>query len=528
MNLELSTQNKYLQKVVAIKKKLNEYDDESFIRKMYEHFQTIRNPQNGIISNFPWCCFLALKWKLTEPTKIHVKVMTKNDFIKIINKIYNLQTDAMEFLDRSKVLLSIRRMLINQMLYQAPMKAELDSLARQYHWYCNYEGGYFEKSFNTICQITLEDYYKISAYFEIVSCIDDGKESTFIPDKVYLIHLVPYFSPEIIKSYLKLTSVRLSELRDFMAKYKNPHDKDNEYYQDTPMLNKPMILVDDGIVILSKHILRASLTSLVPYLLKNEYAEDYKEKFGRVMERYVKGMLEELPAKLTYEKEILSSYKKNGITGKVVDFILNEDSANVYIDSKAIEPEKTVKSSNFASHIKGRLKNSFIKGVLQGQECARLFNEINAVKKNKKDSLIIIVHKDHYIPTGKMIEEVLDPTIFSLIEKRYGSLAINKERIYYMTINEFERLIEVCKEQKISITSVIDACSENDSNSRTKKFNVMMHIHTLSTDGIPDRKVISEYREKLFDELIESMGKSNKHWDGKINDYLLIKKFVSS
>lgn len=38
-------------------------------------------------------------------------------------------------------------MIINQQLYQAPMKLELNTLARQYYWYCNYDGGYFDKVF---------------------------------------------------------------------------------------------------------------------------------------------------------------------------------------------------------------------------------------------------------------------------------------------------------------------------------------------------------------------------------------------
>ena len=49
--------------------------------------------------------------------------------------------------DDKKVLLSLRRMIINQQLYQAPMKLELNTLARQYYWYCNYDGGYFDKVF---------------------------------------------------------------------------------------------------------------------------------------------------------------------------------------------------------------------------------------------------------------------------------------------------------------------------------------------------------------------------------------------
>ncbi|MFB4224841.1 hypothetical protein ACE1SU_30905, partial [Klebsiella pneumoniae] len=142
---------------------------------MYDHFQTILKPELGISSNFPWCCFLALKWKLSEPLKRNVSPMNKRDFIDIVNRIYNLQNEVSGFFDDKKVLLSLRRMIINQQLYQAPMKLELNTLARQYYWYCNYDGGYFDKVFQETHGITLESYYKISAYFAMMSCIDNGK-----------------------------------------------------------------------------------------------------------------------------------------------------------------------------------------------------------------------------------------------------------------------------------------------------------------------------------------------------------------
>lgn len=41
-------------------------------------------------------------------------------------------------------------------------------------------------------------------------------------------------------------------------------------------------------------------------------------------------------------------------------------------------------------------------------DCAYNMNEIDKKEKCIKDSLIIITHMDHYIPTGKMIEDVLD------------------------------------------------------------------------------------------------------------------------
>ncbi|EEN6095844.1 hypothetical protein G5015_002368 [Salmonella enterica subsp. enterica] len=520
----------YSGKVRAIKKKLSSYDDSSFFNHMYNHFQNIIDSQYGISSNFPWSCFLAFKWKFSEPLKGNVSSMQKKDFIDIINRVYNLQNDVSDLFESKKILLSFRRMIINQKLYQVPMKLELNTLARQYYWYCNYDGGYFEKVFYEANGITLESYYRMSAYFAIISCIDDGKESTYIPINVYLIHLVPIFGAEVVKKYLNLVSVKWNELRSFMSAFRDTEQREVEYYLDPPMMMKPLVLTDEGVVVLSKHLLRASLASLVPTLLKSGYGSGYKDRFGKVMESYIGSMLNELSKPVIPEKDIISLYKKHGLQAKTktVDFLIKEEIGTVYIDSKAIEPDKVVKHSNSANSIKDRLANSFIKGVIQGMDCAYNVDKINGKEKCPKDSLIIITHMDHYIPTGKMIEEVLDDSFFKMFEIKYGYLPIDKNRIYYVTVDEFEFLIEVCREKEISITSIIDACSDSDSDSKTQKFNVMMHLHQLSPDGISDRSMLTEYREYLFEDLIASMEKSSTLWDGRVELYLATRRYLQN
>lgn len=51
----------------------------------------------------------------------------------------------------------------------------------------------------------------------MMSCIDNGKESEYIPVRLYLIHLIPMFGTDIVKKYLDLVSVKWNELRGFMS-----------------------------------------------------------------------------------------------------------------------------------------------------------------------------------------------------------------------------------------------------------------------------------------------------------------------
>lgn len=95
-------------------------------------------------------------------------------------------------------------------------------------------------------------------------------------------------------------------------------------------------------------------------------------------------------------------------------------------------------------------------------DCVYNMNEIDKKEKCIKDFLIIIIYMDYYIFIGKMIEDVLDGLFFGMFENKYGELFINKNRIYYMIIDEFEFMIEVCCNKNVLIMLIIDSCFDND------------------------------------------------------------------
>lgn len=75
------------------------------------------------------------------------------------------------------------------------------------------------------------------------------------------------------------------------------------------MMMKFFILIDEGLIILSKYFLRVFLFFLVLILLKDKYGFSYKDRFVKVMELYIGLILNELLLKIIFEKEIISIYK---------------------------------------------------------------------------------------------------------------------------------------------------------------------------------------------------------------------------
>lgn len=518
--------NEYSEKVDMIKKKLSTYSDSSFFNNMFIHFQTIRNPEVGVAHNFPWCCFLAMKWKYTTTCKLHPKEMSYDDFVKIINRIYDLQNEAANLPQDDYVLLSLRRMMINQLLYQSNDRFNLNSLIRQYIWYCQSEDDWYSKAFLKITDLSLESYYKMALYFTTISCVNSSLESEEYPVSKFAIHLVPLFGVKNVKSFLNLTCLKMNEIRPYLAGFKNDRNITMEYYEDTPMLSKPLVFKGDSVTVLCKMIMKSGFVNLVPELLKLNYREEYKSHFGRTLETYVSYFLKKHNYSFLTEAEIKRTYNFNKVKGKAVDFIIKQEDGDVYIDCKAIEPGNYIKTSNDQEKLKQRLTSSFIKGIFQGEECASILNKINQKKPSKNDSLIIIVHRDHFISNAKVVEELIYPELFAEVKVKCNGININPERIYYITIDEFEYLVTLCKEKNISINSVISHCCKSDSELQNKKFNIMMHVAELAPEGIKDDELIANARGELMDEIIETIKKGNSIWSGKVGAYIKIRDYL--
>lgn len=519
-------QKTYSQKADEIKKKLSTYSDMSFIRNMFAHFQKIREPKVGIALNFPWCCFLAMKWKYTTKSKIHTHEMSYENFVNIINRIYHLQSEAANLLQDDRVLLSLRRMMVNQLLYRNDDWFNFNALTRQYLWYCNSENDWYAEAFFKATNLELNVYYKIAFYLSNILSINKNVESEHIPISQIIIHLVPLYGGLQVKQFLNLTSLKLEEIREFLTRFKLDNNITMEYYEDTPMLSKPLILNDDGLVVLSKKVMMSGFVNLVPELLKSHYNEEYKKHFGKTLENYASSFLEKYNYNFMGESDIKRIYSDAKISGKAVDFLIQEKDANIYIDCKAIEPGKYIKTSNDPKRLRQRLESSFIKGIIQGEECAFHLNRVANIKPSTSDALIIVIHRDHYISNAKVVEETIHPNIFDEITEKCSDLHIMPDRIYYATIDEFERMLCICKEKNMPINEIVSYFSKGDSEARSQKFNVMMHLTELTPEGVKDEDWIINAKEVFLDEILDGIKNGSHIWDGKASVFLNLKKIM--
>jgi hypothetical protein len=520
----LKTRNRYSERAEAIAKKLQNYTNESFLKRFYEHFQVYRSGDNKISMNFPWCCFLALKWKFCMPQKLDAFEMSFKDFENIINRTYQLQDEAADLFRDDGIFLEMRRMVINQSFYQTSPRTFFMTLVRQYYWYCCSDSPFFKDNFLRLTGLRLESYYKMAFFLLAFFNIKENSESGVLKLNQLIIYMVPVFGVDEVDSFLRLVTLRTQDAEAFCKQYRREGWKAEEYYERTPFIFRPLLLTENEVIALSKHVLGAGLSTLVPELFSKKLSGVYGDKFGKTVERYLENYMQQTFTGLRNEKELILLYKRTGHAGKVVDYLLEEGEARVFIDSKAVMPHRHLRESADARMLNKKIQANLIEALQKGEKCASIINKIEKRSAYERDSLIIILYQDHFISTGKFIASHIQPDVFDNLRKELQNLPIPEDRIYYLTIDEFEVLIDICRLKHLTITEIIDRSSDSDRIPLTQKMNFQMHLSEFLPEDYPIRKDVSDVHDTLLSEFKVCMNQTSKIWDGKFDVFMRIRR----
>nr|WP_321239309.1 hypothetical protein [uncultured Tolumonas sp.] len=507
--------NSYLKQVKYIKNTLRQYTDDSFISVMLAIFNE-SNQKTDFLQRLPWAFFLTYKWKLIEPNgKTNID---RNNLVEIIDKVHSLQSYASNLKSEGQINLKIRPLLINQALYQVPFAEQIHSIFRQYHWFTNGDK-YFSIEFERLTSLAISDFYKISYWF-IVLASGYNKQSITVSLSDVLVNLHPMFSIQTIINYLQFTACTKNELRGYALQHNKPESPSWEYFSDTPFIYKPLLIQNNKVTIYNKYLLNESLSNLAPETLKFHLKEAFKSKLSIEMELYMQTMFKRYNLNFITEENIRGIYSKKSIQqSKVVDFIIKEENCNIYIDAKAIEPSIVVKTESNPETLRKRLADSFIKGAIQTQCCAKSLIQSGVLHKNEQDIALIVLHKDHFIANADDLIKDIDTDLPRRIREQNEEIFINLSRTYYITIDDLELFIEYCSVNNISIGEVMNKFSKDDMNPATKKYIFSMHLQNIDGNS---GKLYSDL-QLVLDEFSTSLEKSyknkNKFWSNKISYY---------
>ncbi|WP_171905485.1 hypothetical protein [Pseudomonas sp. AP42] len=424
--------------------------------------------QGRTLKHMPWVVMFSLKLSLLE---VSGSLEMSNDaFLKLINRIYKLSN---RLLDTSPeiFMLMMRAMVIQQLWYQVPIIDSWRQVILQ-RTLLERSRDFNNDLFHQKVGITLNEYYKIACYLMTVT----GKEN---PNSVvrwsmtaFYSHLSPAISDAALVNFLKLVALPFQRLPQYLQPFSVNDCNSAELYQETPFKNKPIIMVNDGLIIFNAGICVSGLRSIAMDVLKG--CPQFYGNFGRDVECYVGERLYKTAMKVYSMPDLNKIIPIK--TGKIADYVVVDKDDVFVFESKAITPSVLMRCAYDPSLLSDLLKDSFIKGVEQGQETAFKLSAVDAFK-NKRTRIIVVTLEDFHIYGGEYISHYIQDGFEDALVQKYGRLPVQLKDVIYMTLKDLITLTEWLKDKPAgSMESLFNQIEEDSKEPGGGRFSISPHI----------------------------------------------------
>ncbi len=461
------------------------------IIRLNKKFNTIEENIQELRWFPPWFLYLLIKWtiKYGEYLSPDRKPLTEKDFRYLINLIHDYFGVQRGPNDYGGIYLFFRTVAFQQFWLQENFT--VNRLGRQSKLFSNLPTNhYFKTIFYDQTNIQIDHFLELS--FALLAHFLT-KEELFITKK-WFSTLEKSYPPSTIDNYLLIMSKEREELKKYLDSLPKV-SLAYEFQEQTPLQRYPLLQIRENFYCYSENLLSLSVQNLVYDILRNKDTSKFMEKFGTIFERYVEEGIKN--TSLTYYNEDQLKHFLNQ-KEKIVDFIITEPSINVFIDAKGIELSYLGMVSHLSEVVTDKTRTSAIKGVEQyystvNQILTKDFIDI----KGKDNFLIIVTYKDIYLGNGKDFLDNIAKEKYNLILEKYPNCSFLKtDNIYFISIDDFDLLIELLKRKTKNLSEIFRFVVNNDKDYSTKKFLFRQHLNELNKD-IKDVSYLKEEFDKM-------------------------------
>jgi len=231
-------------------------------------------------------------------------------------------------------------------------------------------------------------------------------------------------------------------------------------------------------------------------------AQQFMAKFGPMFERYVENTIKYSGLPYISEKELR---KELNTGGNLVDFIIFDQDANIFVDAKAVEMSYQGKFSHLSEVIKDKTRISVLKAIRQAHDVLRQLQHHKShhplLKQQTNNYLIVVTFKELYLGNGRTFyEAVARSAIHEIYENYSGCPTIRPENMYFVTIEDFDVFAELIITGKIGLQEGLEKAKKSDADPKTKKFDFWLHLVSWGGNNIIPSFLRVE-SDQMFDRL---------------------------
>jgi hypothetical protein len=451
------------------------------------------------LQKHPWFVFLLLKWIFSDEqfSAYNKKDINKIAFTSVLQMMRDLGAIIRMPSEYYHHTLFFRNIAYQQFIYQ--LDFNIASIARQQILFDDKTNNRFNNDFEKATAISINDFLEISILI-LTRFVDTTNYDTI--SIAWFGELRKAYKDDTINKYLSLISLEVHQLHEFFIEedLNKKKKKIHEFYEQTPLLKYPLIKINDNYICMYKNLLFRSIEHFIYDKLKFLNPENFMTSFGHIFEKYVEKGLSYANVEFITEKEILKDFPDNR---KVIDFVINEKTATIYIDAKAVEMTYLGKVTHDPDIISDKVKDTIIKAIEQAFETANrpiLFQSSNDSKEN---FLLVITYKELYLGNGtNFYETIAKNRIDKIINNYSNQKIIPLENIYFITIDEFDYLIELVNKKKISFLEILQYAKEADKDEFSTRFDFHQHLK-----GLNQKLYLPEFLNQANKNIIENISK---------------------
>ncbi|EJG0713348.1 hypothetical protein ACIL2W_003257 [Vibrio parahaemolyticus] len=505
-----------------IRNSIKRYTKESVVQHLLTRLHAVYPGEPKGIGR-PWTVCLMLEWVLElEPNQGAIPA-TEKDVWKILNKIWALQGKATNFSDEDNVWLSIRAFVLTQLRFQTSQLVHNYFLVRLFSIMCT-EGASrsFRDSFKAQTDIDLEDFFVLSVFF---FSIFYSSKKPVIKYEEFLPKLSPAYPVAVIKQYLSFVGANFEQLQQLIKSRRVEIRGDGdvraeEYFSEPILLEKPILILPEGISTAHPYIASIGLSEFVLRTLKAADSRGFRDKFTKEFENYLAYIFEAYGFEITREEQLKEIYRDNKIQGKVVDFLHQRNGTSIFIDAKGVEPNQKILVTDQNNIIKDKLRDTHLKGIKQAGECADKLSVVGFDELADFDNryALIVTHQDFYLGNGVKLASYLGNEYRQRIDQAVAD-RVPLKNVHFCCVADLEGILALCNETETELSAFLDFCADEEEAPETAKFEMRQHIQAYAEKlaaekGSPigsDRLTASF--EYLTSELADKMSKSKRYWN---------------
>lgn len=508
MGNEPFSETPYYDGYKAVRNRLRAYNPVALIGMCLQYLHQPAAKPIDYIERHPWCVLLLIKWTLIDEkfAERNRPAPTQAQAVRLIQQVVDLAGKVRMPSEHDYITLFIRAMVFQQVLYQR--RSSIMLAGRQMLYFGGLdEAHYIPRTFREVTGMSLSRFLQLAMAFH-TGFLSDGP----IRHRVgisWFGDLQNACETDDIELFLGLLSDSFLGIRDMLlardAKTLEAGRKPraaSEYAEQTPLIRTPLLPSGHGdYIVIDACLLENCLDNFVYSTLRNHDVHDFMGHFGPIFEDYVRLAVDysRLPFRTEEELKLLLRAKQGR---NLIDFVIADEDAHVFVDAKAAEMNYRGTITLDAVELAKLLDTSLLKAVKQANsviaDLVRLSSDDAVFKPRDRHYLIVVTYARTNIGNGRALADSVGMTaIEAVVADQPGGLQIPIENMYFLTIEEFEQLAAHVAIGSIGLVEALERAKKLDADPVTSALMFEQHLAKWGMAGTAPDYLIKKTTDAL-------------------------------